>query len=39
MIIMLAAVLFDNIFSHGNSMTNLNKLCSNGSCRSIYKFI
>ena len=31
-------VFLDDIFWYTNSISNLNKLCGNGSCESIYKF-
>ena len=30
--------IFDDISSYTNSTTNANKLCRNGSCKSIYKY-
>lgn len=29
--------ILDDISSHTNSMVNLNKMCGNRSCKSIYK--
>ena len=35
--IQICFVFLDDISSHANSIANLDKLCDNGSCKSIYK--